>query len=54
VKGSFKGPARQTLSVYVAVAYEDGNTFEELNNVDLHKESVDAPDTEDGSFAGQQ
>jgi transglutaminase-like putative cysteine protease len=55
VKGSFKGPARQTLSVYVAVAYEDGNTFEELNNVDLHKENADdTPDVEDGTFAGQQ
>jgi len=33
VKGSFKGPARQMLSVYVSVGYEDGNTFEELNDV---------------------
>ena len=33
VKGSFKGPAQQNLSVYVSVGYEDGRNFEELNNV---------------------
>lgn len=55
VKGSFKGPARQTLSVFVAVAYEDGNVFEEMNNVHLHKEMEDLPtEDEEGNFAGQQ
>lgn len=56
VKGSFKGPAKQTLSVFVAVAYEDGNVFEEMNNVHLHKETVDLPEgaEEEGNFAGQQ
>jgi transglutaminase-like putative cysteine protease len=32
-KGTFKGTAEQKLSVYVSVGYEDGKTFEELNNV---------------------
>lgn len=35
VKGTFKGPARQILSVFVSVGYEDGHTFEEMNNVKL-------------------
>jgi len=33
IKGTFKGVADQHLSVYVSVGYEDGVTFEELNNV---------------------
>jgi transglutaminase-like putative cysteine protease len=33
VKGTFKGPARQQLTVYVSVGYEDGHTFEEVNEV---------------------
>jgi transglutaminase-like putative cysteine protease len=33
MKGTFKGLAEQHLSVYVSVGYEDGKTFEELNNV---------------------
>lgn len=33
VKGSFKGPARQKLTVYVSVGYEDGRNFEELTDV---------------------
>jgi transglutaminase-like putative cysteine protease len=35
MKGTFKGLARQTLSVYVSVGYEDGNVFEEINNVEM-------------------
>lgn len=35
VKGTFKGLARQTLSVYVSVGYEDGHVFEELNDVQM-------------------
>ena len=35
VKGTFKGEAKQHLSVYVAIDYEDGQNFEELNKVDL-------------------
>jgi transglutaminase-like putative cysteine protease len=33
VKGTFKGTATQKLSVHVSVAYEDGYTFEDVNNV---------------------
>jgi transglutaminase-like putative cysteine protease len=35
VKGTFKGLAKQTLSVYVSVGYEDGHVFEELNDVQM-------------------
>ena len=35
VKGTFKGPAGQSLSVFVSVGYEDGHVFEELNNVSM-------------------
>jgi transglutaminase-like putative cysteine protease len=54
VKGTFKGPARQSLSVYVSVSYEDGAIFEEMNKVKMEKiDSKDAvPDLE--SFEGQQ
>ena len=38
MKGTFKGQAEQKLSVYVSVAYEDGETFEELNRVDTGRE----------------
>lgn len=36
VKGTFKGPARQKLSVYVSVGYEDGHIFKEQTDVNLH------------------
>lgn len=38
VKGTFKGPARQQLSVFVSVGYEDGHTFEDLNNVNTRQQ----------------
>ena len=55
IKGTFKGPARQSLSVYVAVGYEDGRTFEEMNKVKMEI----LPGTDElpeyiKSFAGQQ
>lgn len=50
MKGTFKGPARQQLSVFVAVGYEDGYVFEELNNVHLQGQADIT--VEDGS--GQQ
>ena len=34
-KGTFKGAARQQLSVYVSVGYEDGHIFEEMNDVGM-------------------
>lgn len=54
VKGTFKGPARQSLSVYVSVSYEDGQTFEEMNKVKLEKiaETNELADLQ--AFEGQQ
>ncbi|REG99137.1 transglutaminase family protein [Flavobacterium aquicola] len=37
IKGTFKGLARQTLSVSVSIRYEDGRHFEEMNDVQLEK-----------------
>lgn len=37
VKGTFKGFAKQTLSVSVSIGYEDGRQFEEINDVQLQK-----------------
>lgn len=55
VKGSFKGPARQSLSVYVSVGYEDGEIFEELTKVQLEKQSAtDIPEIIIDTFVGQQ
>jgi len=42
VKGTFKGPANQQLTVFVSVDYEDGYIYEELNNVDLKGENLKA------------
>jgi transglutaminase-like putative cysteine protease len=42
VKGTFKGPAKQNLSVFVSVGYEDGGMFEEINNV-LVKDEEEVP-----------
>lgn len=53
VRGAFKGPARQTLSVFVSIGYEDGKVFEELNNI--HTASAEPSDGMlEGTFAGQQ
>ena len=41
VKGTFKGLARQTLSVSVSVGYEDGRHFEEINNVLMEEATVE-------------
>jgi transglutaminase-like putative cysteine protease len=55
VKGSFKGPARQSLSVYVSVGYEDGETFEALNDVQLEKQGAgEVPEIIIDTFAAQQ
>ncbi len=45
MKGTFKGNAKQSLSVYVSVGYEDGHVFEELTNVRLDGE-LPAPEAE--------
>lgn len=52
VKGTFKGPAHQSLSVYVSVGYEDGSTFDELNNVKM--EAIAGPDIPDLNFFAVQ
>jgi len=55
VKGTFKGPAKQSLSVYVSVSYEDGQTFEEMSKVKMEKQAEDHTDPDPlESFAGQQ
>jgi len=55
VKGTFKGPARQSLSVFVSVSYEDGATFENITRVKLDPQasSEDPPDKLE-TLAGQQ
>ncbi len=53
VKGTFKGPAQQRLSVFVSVGYEDGHTFEEINNVKLELQNT-APEELIEGFAQQQ
>ena len=54
-KGSFKGPSRQSLSVYVSIGYEGGDSFEELNNVQLEKQlPSETTDNLIDTFAGQQ
>lgn len=55
VKGSFKGPAYQQLSVFVSVSYEDGQTFEAFNNVkiQLNKSNEGLP-VISHNIAGQQ
>ncbi|MBB4800801.1 transglutaminase-like putative cysteine protease [Flavobacterium nitrogenifigens] len=40
IKGTFKGLARQTLSVCVSIGYEDGRQFEEINDVKLQEVSA--------------
>jgi transglutaminase-like putative cysteine protease len=58
VKGTFKGPARQDLYVFVSVGYEDGHVFEETTQVQMEKQKK--TDTQEispqifVSFAGQQ
>ncbi|MBC7873814.1 MAG: transglutaminase family protein, partial [Ferruginibacter sp.] len=47
VKGTFKGLARQSLSVFVSVSYEDGAFFEDLTRVKLETQEpiADISDT---------
>lgn len=41
VKGTFKGIARQTLSVSVSIGYEDGRQYEEINDVQLQVATIE-------------
>ncbi|MFT4153167.1 transglutaminase family protein [Parafilimonas sp.] len=55
IKGTFKGPAHQKLSVYVSIGYEDGRMFEEINNVNMQEYEPEAKEElVDESFAAQQ
>jgi transglutaminase-like putative cysteine protease len=54
VKGTFKGPANQHLTVFVSVDYEDGQIFEELNNVDLKRENKVVASPQLAHVAAQQ
>jgi transglutaminase-like putative cysteine protease len=53
VKGSFRGPANQHLTVFVSVDYEDGQIIEALNKVDLKRENT-AAESPHFSQAAQQ
>ena len=55
VKGTFKGLARQKLSVYLSVGYEDGETFEDQNNVQMQTASTnDCKGLEMDNYSEQQ
>jgi transglutaminase-like putative cysteine protease len=43
VKGTFKGPANQSLFVYVSVGFEDGTSFEDRTRVQMSVEQPLAP-----------
>lgn len=49
-KGTFKGAARQQLSVYVSVGYEDGQVFEEMNNVTMEQNQQNSEIEEETEF----
>ena len=44
VRGTFKGPARQNLTVYVSVGYEDGHMFEDSTEVKVQPVSGPEPE----------
>lgn len=55
IRGTFKGPAKQQLSVYVSVGYEDGHIFEDRNNVQMDVASAGEEGTViEDVFAAQQ
>ncbi len=54
VKGTFKGPANQTLSVLVSVGYENGHIFEENNAVKMLIELSNVPVIDYEAAAQQQ
>ncbi len=55
VKGTFKGPARQKLSIHVSIGYEDGQVFEEINNVKMQAQpSLPDDDLYTENFSVQQ
>jgi transglutaminase-like putative cysteine protease len=55
VKGTFKGPSKQSLSVYVSIGYEDGHKFEDLTKVKMEKQTEESEDADIlAKFAAQQ
>jgi transglutaminase-like putative cysteine protease len=55
IRGSFKGPAKQQLSVYVSVGYEDGHIFEDRTRVKLEPYTpAEIEEQLQGSYAAQQ
>ena len=54
VKGTFKGPAYQSLSVFVSIGYEDGKIFEEITDVQLEKTPNANKENIIDNFAAQQ
>lgn len=54
IKGTFKGVAKQTLSVSVSIGYEDGNHFEEINDVQLQEVSIEQQKELDDAVQQQQ
>lgn len=54
VKGSFKGIARQQLTVFVSVGYEDGHVFENLNDVELNLEPAEGTEPWQDLLIAQQ
>jgi transglutaminase-like putative cysteine protease len=54
VKGTFKGPSKQELFVFVSVGYEDGVTFEETNQVQLERQKKAAREEEVARAAESQ
>jgi len=46
IKGTFKGPAKQELYVFVSVGYEDGHVFEETTQVMMEKQKQIDKDSE--------
>ncbi len=54
VKGTFKGPANQALSVFVSVGYEDGFVFEDNNAVNMSAEASQGKIVEYDSSIQQQ
>lgn len=54
VMGTFKGVARQKLSVYVSVGYEDGHVFEEQQEVKLAFDPISQPAPWQDAIMAQQ
>lgn len=54
VKGTFKGLAHQSLSVFVSVGYEDGHVFEEMSDVEQPTGDVEGTEPWQDDLMAQQ